>query len=90
MGYGGNPKGNAEYRHDGPHKGRNPTTRGTKQTGTQTGHGSRNTQTPSNYYVQDGAMKQQRCKAEKLRARKGSGMSSAQFKGGGGEVGGSY
>lgn len=58
---------NMEYRHDGPHKSRNPTTRGTKDMGYATGHGSRNKQTPGNYYVQDGRMKMQKCMIYRMR-----------------------
>ena len=79
---GGASVGNPEYRHDDLKKGRNPQTRGTKKMGKETGHGSRNTQTPSNYYVQDGKMKMQRCQAIKLRSKKASGQSSSTFKGG--------
>ena len=76
--------GNVEYRHDGPHKPRNPTTRGTERTGYATGHGSRNKQTPSNYHVQDGSQKMQRCMAYRMRNSKASGRSSRAFRGGGG------
>lgn len=77
--------GNPEYRHDGLKKDRNPQTRGTEKTGTQTGHGSRNKQTPSNYYVQDGGQKMQKCMASRMRSNKGRGsVSSKQFKGGSG------
>ncbi len=84
--------GNPEYRHDELKKSRNPQTRGTKKTGYETGHGSRNTQTPSNYYVQDGAVKMQRCMAYKMRRNRGRGsVSSKAFKGGGDNpYGGSY
>lgn len=73
---------NMEYRHDGPHKSRNPTTRGTKDMGYATGHGSRNKQTPGNYYVQDGRMKMQKCMVYRMRDNSGSGESSAEMKGG--------
>lgn len=73
--------GNVEYRHDGPHKSRNPQTRGTKRTGYATGYGSRNKQTPDNYYVQDGASKMQRSMVHRLRSNKTSGRSSSQFAG---------
>ena len=89
---GGGGVGNVEYRHDGPHKERNPQTRGTKKTGYETGHGSRNKQTPSNYYVQDGGMKMQKCMAYRMRSNKGRGsVSSRAFKGGGSNpYGGAY
>lgn len=73
--------GNTEYRHDGPHKSRNPTTRGTKDMGYATGYGSRNKQTPGNYYVQDGAMKMQKSMVMQMRGGN-AGVSSAEMKGG--------
>jgi len=73
---------NPEYRHDMPYKSRNPQTRGTKKTGYETGHGSRNKQTPGNYYVQDGAMKMQKCMVYQMRGNSSAGKSSAEMKGG--------
>jgi hypothetical protein len=50
--------------------------------GYATGHGSRNKQTPGNYYVQDGRMKMQKCMVYRMRDNSGSGESSAEMKGG--------
>ncbi len=74
---------NAEYRHDDVKQSRNPQTRGSTKTGYATGYGSRNKQTPDNYYVQDGASKMQKCMVEKMRTRKSPGsVSSSAFRGG--------
>ncbi len=84
--------GNVEYRHDELNKSRWPQTRGTKKTGYETGHGSRNKQTPGNYYVQDGPMKMQKCMVDRMRSRKSKGsVSSKSFPGGGSNpYGGAY
>lgn len=84
--------GNPEYRHDPLQKSKNPQTRGTDKIGYATGHGSRNKQTPSNYYVQDGQQKMQKCMAYRMRSNKGRGsVSSRAFKGGGhNPYGGAY
>ena len=84
--------GNVEYRHDALNKSRWPQTRGTTKTGYETGHGSRNKQTPGNYYVQDGAMKMQKCMVDRMRSRKSRGsVSSKSFPGGGSNpYGGAY
>jgi len=62
--------GNPEYRHDPMHKSTYHQTRGTDKIGFATGHGSRNRQTPANYYVQDGAMKMQKCLVHHMRGRR--------------------
>jgi len=89
---GGGGVGNVEYRHDPLNKSRNPQTRGSKNTGYATGHGSRNKQTPGNYYVQDGAMKMQKCMVDRMRSNSGRGsVSSKSFPGGGSNpYGGAY
>ncbi len=69
--------GNPEYRHDPMYKSVSRQTRGTDRIGYATGHGSRNRQTPSNYYVQDGAMKMQRCIAQVMRHKRARGSVSS-------------
>jgi len=80
---GGAAVGNPEYRHDDLKKGTNKQTRGSSRPGYATGHGSRNRQTPSNYYVQDGDQKMQKCMAYRMRSNKGRGsVSSSAFRSG--------